>query len=990
MKEKRKVLIIVELILFVICGLIMYEIQLHLFFRNADREIDLTLQDVDRIVERIQEETSDNFDSYEMILKAKAKMAKYYISNDENTRYSKVSMVKLKELLDVSNVFITDKDGEIIYYADESSIKSFSDEDINYFGMMEPDSEINDVFDVAYSQIENESEKDESVFVSTAICAARMNSIYYVVITDDVEALFERQGESASWDALLPHVTLGKNGFVFAIEDDGWVSAFSDPDEEQVINVSELGISMSDVRNGFRGTMKLQGDLYYCGIKHYDIGINMICAIPLNEITSNGLTVTAVPLFVVFVFLTIQLLYSLMLMDEWEADERNADTMSIRRFLFKKMSFLLVLSILFTVGFSLYTQVLYAMYLQAESNSFEADALCESLQRNEENQKRISEEYYRHLETLTTLAAKFISNNPERTSRKELAEMASNLGAEHILLYDKDGKVILSDAYYRGIRLSTDPNELSYEFRRVLTGTPVLAQKEVDKNYLDSAYRYVGAIITDENDQLNGFVQLAFSPYYLGRSLSATTVGTIPSTFSGRNNAYAFIVDENKKTFLYYPEEDMIDEPVEDYGLTDEILQDEYVSRILFDGQERLLYCKSWEDYLIFTVASVSMITMGSVNRSIYISIAGILIQFIFFAVIVFMAEKKGSYAESDTGRVTDDDSKIKLIEKQAAERIMNMVTFSLFVFSGSICLIMLLRDSLFKNHTVLLNLLNGQWNDGIHIFSVTACWVHVCMIYFTTAVLLIVLELMGKLMSSRGETVVRMLISFIRYIAVIGAAFQCAKSLGVHTDTLLASAGILTIVVGLGAQSLVTDVLAGLFIIFEKSFKVGDIIKLDNWRGRVLEIGIRNTRVHDIDENSIKVLHNSSLNQIVNLSDLPTCIYTLVGTEYSEQLERIEGVIERELPEIQKRIPMAIEGPTYRGVSELGNSAVILKFMTKCRNEDFYPVKHAVNRELKLMFDRNSINIPFDQIVISQREDGTSKTGNTRFSELWKDSNEN
>ena len=143
----------------------------------------------------------------------------------------------------------------------------------------------------------------------------------------------------------------------------------------------------------------------------------------------------------------------------------------------------------------------------------------------------------------------------------------------------------------------------------------------------------------------------------------------------------------------------------------------------------------------------------------------------------------------------------------------------------------------------------------------------------------------------------------------------------------------------------------------------------MDNWRGRVLEIGIRNTRVMDILDNNIKIIHNSSLNQIVNLSDLPTYLYTTIGTEYGADLVRIEDILARELPEIHERIPQAIEGPFYRGVSELGDSCVELKFLTVCRNEDYYVVKYAVNREIKLVFDRYSIQVPFPQIVINYRD---------------------
>ena len=976
MKKRKSLLIALVLVFSALCSLLMYILQLQLFYRNADREIDLTFRDVDRIVEQTMEDTSENYDSYELIHTAKARMAKYYIRNDEDTGYTAASMKNLKYLLNVSNVYLVNSGGHVVYSAEKSGIEDFDDSDVPYLSALREISGTNNVSEFDYYPVRSEEGSDEIMYHS--FCGLSLNNGYYVVIEDDAEGLYELQDESGSWDSVLPRITLGRNGFIFALGWDGWVSAFPGKYEKQVDYVSGLGIEMSDIKDGFRGTLTLQDDKYYCGAKYYsEHEIYIICAIPSEEITSNVLVVTAVPLFVAFIFLSLQLMYSMMLVSEYSCGDESGKSVSIRMFLFKKMAVLLVLAVLFSVASSLYPQLLYSTYLQAQSNRMEAEALADSLISSDEIQKKTSEEYYNDLGNLTTLAAKFISNNNKQITRRDLADIADNLGAEHILLYDDAGVVILSDAYYQGLRISPNTRELSYEFKKVLTGTPVLVQQTVDESFLDQPYRYAGAIVTDANDNLNGFVQLAFAPDYLASSLRESSVESLPSTFSGRNNAFAFIVEGKKKgekqRFLYYPDEEMTGEVVTDYGLTEEMMQDGYYTRTDFDGEARLLYCRLWGDDLIFTAASVNVITVESLSRGALISVAGVAVQLLFFLLLMYIYGRHTAEDEEkeQTEEASVDDDHKKLIENMAAGRILGLLRTSFFVFSGVIFFILLLRDPLFRNNEVMLGLLNGNWNTGVHVFSVTACWINVCMVYFVVSLVLLTLELTGRLMNSRGETVIRMLISFTRYIAVIGTVFYCAKLLGAPTDTLLASAGILTVVIGLGAQSLVTDVLAGLFIIFEKSFKVGDIIRIDGetWRGRVQEIGIRNTKVMDIDEGNIKSIHNSSLNQIINLSEMPSYVYTTIGIEYGEELKAVEEMIARELPGIRERIPQAIEGPRYSGVAELGDSAVILKFATCCRNEDYFRVRYDVNRELKLMFDRNSINVPFPQVVINKRE---------------------
>ena len=935
------------LLVFLLCGLSMALLQTYLFHRNADREIDLTFQDTDRILEQTEADTSGELDSYELIHAAKARMARYYIRNDEDTGYSALSMKNLRRLLDVENVYLVGADGRVVNSASLSSIDSFAEGDIPYFSQMQEIAGTEAVSKIAYFDVRDR--EDPETVVQRSFCAVSFTNGYFVVVEDDASGLLSRPDGPGFLEEVLPRITLGRNGFVFSVSWGGYVSAFSDEGETPIRNVAGLGIRLNDLKDGLRRTLVLQGDSYYCGVKYYSgQQLYVICAIPSGELTGNVVVVTAVPLFVVFVFLSLQLLY--------------ARQLAGGRLHFQRRALLLALSILFTVAASLYTQVLYAMYLQAQSNAQEADALARSLEQNEETQKRTSEEYYSDLENLTTLAARFISNNTEQITRRNLSDIARDLGAEHALLYDSSGEVILSDAYYKGMRLSASTRDLSYEFRKVLTGTPVLAQRRIDEDYLDQPYRYVGAIVTDENDELNGFVQLAFSPELLGSSLRESTVETLPSTFSGRNNAFAFIVDGAKKTFLYYPHEDLIDEPVADHGLTEEVLRDGYFSWKMFDGEVRLLYSRIWEEKLILTAASVGTVIRESLSRGIFISFAGIGAHLLFFFLTLLAFGRDKSPAGEKGAK-----------EQAAAGRIGRLIRISFLIFTGAVSAVILLKDLLLADTGVMLRLLNGYWNTGVHVFSITACWIDVCIIYFAVSLVLLTLEMTGRLMNPRGKTIVRMLVSFLRYLSVIGAGFHCARLLGVRTDTLLASAGILTVVLGLGAQSLVTDILAGFFIIFEKAFKVGDIIRVGNesWRGRVLEIGIRNIRVMDMDENTIKIIHNSSFDQIVNLSDLPVFAYTTIGTEYGEDLERIEKILSEELPKIHERIPGAVEGPLYRGVSELGDSAVVLKFATQCRNEDFFRVRFAVNRELKLLFDRYHINVPFPQIVVNRREEG-------------------
>lgn len=223
-----------------------------------------------------------------------------------------------------------------------------------------------------------------------------------------------------------------------------------------------------------------------------------------------------------------------------------------------------------------------------------------------------------------------------------------------------------------------------------------------------------------------------------------------------------------------------------------------------------------------------------------------------------------------------------------------------------------------------------------------------------------------GLTRTQRAITIEKLLDSFVKYLIAIIALLMVLSTWGVDTTALVASAGILSLVIGLGAQSMIADIIAGVFIVFEGDYQVGDIVVIDGWRGTVEEIGIRTTKIIDAGGN-IKVVNNSAISTIINQTkelSLATCE---VGIEYGESIEKVETVIRDNLDKIKERIPAIVEGPYYKGVKTLNTSSVDLLFIAKCKEEDLYQTQRDLNREIKLVFDKNSINIPFPQIVLNQ-----------------------
>ncbi len=226
---------------------------------------------------------------------------------------------------------------------------------------------------------------------------------------------------------------------------------------------------------------------------------------------------------------------------------------------------------------------------------------------------------------------------------------------------------------------------------------------------------------------------------------------------------------------------------------------------------------------------------------------------------------------------------------------------------------------------------------------------------------------------NQRSETILKMLFSFSKYGFAILSGLVILTVWGANSAALLASAGGLALVVGLGAQSLIADVLAGVFIVFEGEFNVGDIVIIDGYRGKVLAIGIRSTKFRDI-YGDIKTINNSQITTVINKTKEVSMADVTVGINYGESIEKVEAIFRKELKKLKNRIPEALEEIVYLGVQDLSASSVDLLFITYCKEEHVMSVRRKIRRELKIIFDTYNIEIPYQHITLERRDEFKSQ----------------
>jgi len=222
----------------------------------------------------------------------------------------------------------------------------------------------------------------------------------------------------------------------------------------------------------------------------------------------------------------------------------------------------------------------------------------------------------------------------------------------------------------------------------------------------------------------------------------------------------------------------------------------------------------------------------------------------------------------------------------------------------------------------------------------------------------------------SQNPTAIHLLKSVIKWGIGFMAVFLILTAFGVNSTTLVASFGIIGLVVSFGAQSLVEDVISGLFLIIEKQFAVGEVVIIGDYRGVVKEIGLRTTKIVDALNYDLKIINNSDIRNVINSSSNLSTAICEIGIEYDQDIPTVEKELEKFLPTLTKKYKdIIMDGPTYLGVQTLGDSSVNLRIVAKTLETERYNLQRILNREVKILFDAKGIGIPFPQIVMHQAE---------------------
>ena len=224
---------------------------------------------------------------------------------------------------------------------------------------------------------------------------------------------------------------------------------------------------------------------------------------------------------------------------------------------------------------------------------------------------------------------------------------------------------------------------------------------------------------------------------------------------------------------------------------------------------------------------------------------------------------------------------------------------------------------------------------------------------------------------AQRAKTMGSLLKSVITGVVFAMIAIMAISELGYDVAPLIASAGILGVALGFGAQTLVKDFLSGIFMIFEDQYGVGDVIDAGEAVGTVEAVGLRVTRLRDID-GTVWYVRNGEILRIGNMSQNWARTVLDVSVAYTEDLHRVKTVladVAHDLWEDEDYQGKIIERPEVWGVEALDPDSVRVRVTLKTAPLEQWEIAREMRQRIKARFDYEGIEIPLPQRVVWHRD---------------------
>lgn len=218
------------------------------------------------------------------------------------------------------------------------------------------------------------------------------------------------------------------------------------------------------------------------------------------------------------------------------------------------------------------------------------------------------------------------------------------------------------------------------------------------------------------------------------------------------------------------------------------------------------------------------------------------------------------------------------------------------------------------------------------------------------------------KLKDGKKKTIINLINNIIRIVIVLTGVLIILETYGIDTKSLVASFGVVGLVAGLAMQDVLKDFIAGISMIFEGQFSIGDCVSINGFKGEVIPSNLRTTKLKAYT-GEIKILSNRNINEIINYSLSLSNLIIDVDVAYESDIDEVRQVLDDLCLKLQKK--HKIKEFSCLGIQELSSNSIKFRLVLLTKYEDMYTLDRKIKEEIIKVFNENNITIPYNQVVI-------------------------
>ena len=219
------------------------------------------------------------------------------------------------------------------------------------------------------------------------------------------------------------------------------------------------------------------------------------------------------------------------------------------------------------------------------------------------------------------------------------------------------------------------------------------------------------------------------------------------------------------------------------------------------------------------------------------------------------------------------------------------------------------------------------------------------------------------NLKNKKSKTYVKLIKSVLRYFFIILTALILLETNGVNVSSLLTGVGIAGAILGLAIQDWIKDIIRGSTILSDTYFSVGDIVKFNEIEGKVIEIGLKTTKIQALKTGNVLSVANRNIEVIEKVSNL---VYVNIPMPYEVDLKKAEKVVGSIVERVKEKDN--VYNCTYKGVNELADSFIKYLIEIECDVSKKLQVNRDANRAIIEVYEKNGLEVPYTQIDIHNK----------------------